>query len=124
MSKGAQSRSRKDLTLKLNRHKSDMNMTPAGIVKGLAFADMEKKRKSKLSVDLKEEIIKDLTNKKYKKEGSRKFLKRNTSSQFSHYFERRMSNLAMGKLNNGTPSEHSARKIIEEVSHFTGNASN
>ena len=44
-------------------------MTPIGLGKGLPDAEIEKLRRSKLSGDLKEEIIKDLTDKKYKKEG-------------------------------------------------------
>ena len=98
-------------------------MTPIGFRKGLADVALENLRKSKVSEDLKEEIIKDLANKKYKREGSRKLLKRNTSSQYSNYFERRMSNLAMTKPNNGTPSDLSARKVIHVVSHLTNNAS-
>lgn len=100
-------------------------MTPIGLgAKGLAEVAMRDLKRSKVSEDLKEEIIKDLANKKYRKDASRKFLNRNTSSQFSNYFERRMSNLAIGKLNNGSPAEDSARKaaISNEVSHLTNNA--
>ena len=44
--------------------------------------------KSKVSeTDLREEIIKDLTEQKYK--GSKKQLKRQVSSQFSNYVDRR-----------------------------------
>ena len=73
-------------------------------------------RKSKISdAELKEEIIKDLTDKKYKRDGSKKQIQRNISSQFSGYFEqRKMSNSKLGKH---TASSHmseqsSKRKIV------------
>ena len=62
-----------------------------------------------------------MANKKYRKDGSKSKLQRNTSSQFSNYFERRMSNLAMAKQEAGSPSGNSVRKVIHEVSHFTNN---
>ena len=97
-------------------------MTPIGMGKSPAdIAQKKQLQRSKVSEDLKQEIINDLANKRYRKDGSRKVLKRNTSSQFSNYFERRMSNIAMTKLNNATPSEQSARKVINEVSQFTSN---
>ena len=74
-----------------------MNMTPIGLGKSPANVAAIGSLKSKVGEDLKEEIIKDLANKKYRKDGSKRLLKRNTSSQFSNYFERRMSNLAMAK---------------------------
>ena len=76
------------------------------------IAAIENLKRCKVSEDLKEEIIKDLANKKYKKDASRKILKRNTSSQYSNYFERRMSNLAIGKQKNRSPSDKSAGKVI------------
>ena len=56
----------------------------------------ENLRKSKMSeAELKDEIIKDLTDQK--KVGSKKRLQRNVSSQFTNYAERRMSNSRIGK---------------------------
>ena len=102
--KNRRSKSKKEL--KLNRHKSDIQMTPIGMGKSPKdIAQKKQLQRSKVSEDLKQEIINDLANKRYRKDGSRKVLKRNTSSQFSNYFERRMSNIAMAKLNNATPPE-------------------
>ena len=65
-------------------------------------------RKSKVSeIELKEEVIKDLTVNKRK--SSKKLIKRQMSSQFSNYIEidnRNMSNLRLGKNNNITDSSH------------------
>ena len=47
-------------------------------------------RQSKISEsELKQEIIKDLTEQKYKGEWNKKQMKRNVSSQFSNYVEQR-----------------------------------
>ena len=55
-------------------------------------------RESRISdADLKEEIIKDLTDQKYRHEGSKKQMRRNVSSQFSNYVDRRASNSRLAK---------------------------
>ena len=63
-------------------------------------------RKSKVSdIELKEEVIKDLTGQKSK--DSKFYMKRQVSSQFSNYIEienQHMSNSRIGKTNNITDS--------------------
>lgn len=73
-------------------------------------------RKSRISdAELKEEIIKDLTDKKTANKGSRKHLKREMSSQFSNYIERqRMSNQKLGKMTLSSHlSEQSVKNFME-----------
>ncbi len=99
--------SRKDLNPKMiHKQKSAAIMTPKLVkVNSKGNGNFDQLRRSKISdAELKEEIIKDLTDKKYRRDGSKKQIQRNISSQFSGYLEqRKMSNSKLGK---NTASSH------------------
>ena len=73
-------------------------------------------RQSKISEsELKQEIIKDLTEQKYKGEWNKKQMKRNVSSQFSNYVEQRRNNNSHAGKNTISShfSDQSAKKMLE-----------
>lgn len=118
--------SRKDLEGRLSRHMSDMTPKPSKKrVKGAAGGAnaFDPLRKSRISdAELKQEIIKDLTGSKVRKDGgggSKKQMKRNVSSQLINYVEKpRFSQSRLGK---GTTSSHmseSSAKKIQEINYL------
>lgn len=117
--------SRKDLEGRLSRHMSDMTPKPSKkrvkAATGGANA-FDPLRKSRISdAELKQEIIKDLTGSKVRKDGggSKKQMKRNVSSQLINYVEKpRFSQSRLGK---GTTSSHmseSSAKKIQEINYL------
>lgn len=112
--------SRKEISRRLKKEQSDKILTPKQLSNvrsrggGTGFEPL---RHSKVSdVDLKEEIIKDLTEQKYK--GSKKQLKRQVSSQFSNYMDRR-ANIIPNKVTISSHFSDQSQTKIREISHLT-----